>query len=115
LDFYGVGRGGADLVGEDGDGGVFEADAGLEAEGLFEHGGGNFGFTVAVTDDAPGHHVGIAERVAVVDGKQIALLGKKHCVLTIIDKCCHPSTGNEITLFTDSHPLHGRGRSGCRR
>ena len=77
LDFYGLGWGGAGWVGVDGDGGVFEADAGFEAEGLFEHGGCLFGFAVAVADDAPGHHVGIAERVTVVDGEQLTLIREK--------------------------------------
>lgn len=117
LDLYGVGGGGADLVDGDGDGGVFEADAGLEAEGLFEHGGRYFWFAVAVADDAPSHHVGVAEGVAVIERKKFTLFGEKHCVLMIIDQRGYSSPGNKVTLFANGHPAFGVGfpQHGLRR
>ena len=105
MDLYGVGGGGADLVGGDGDGGVFEADAGLEAEGLFEHGGRYFWFAVAVADDAPSQHVGVAERVAVVESEELPLFGKKQCVLMIVNEGSDSSTGNKVTLFANGNPV----------
>jgi hypothetical protein len=85
--------------------GFFEADSGLEAEGLLEHGGGNFWFTVAVADDASRHHIGIAERVAIVNGEQLSLVGDKQCVLTIVDERCDSAAGDEIAVLANGYPL----------